>query len=182
MPLPNLSPGQVEMIVGWVADYIEVKRQTYSANASPLDNNQKAIMAPFFLEPVLNSTRVVVLTGERVSNPPFYSALVEMGIEESLLPDFSEMDAITFVDTIVFHQAIANRTLFHELVHRVQYEKLRLAQFAANYFNGFLAGGSYEAIPLEQNAYELDERFAEEPETMFSVEEEVQDWIDLDVF
>ena len=123
MPLPNLSPGQVETIAGWAVGYIEGKRQTYSAHASPLNNNQREVMVPFFPEAVLNSTRVLVLTGEQVSNPPFYGELVKMGFEERSLIDFSAMAAITFVDTVVFHQAIENRTLFHELVHRVQYEK-----------------------------------------------------------
>jgi hypothetical protein len=35
-----------------------------------------------------------------------------------------------------------------------------LPEFAAKYVKGFLNGGSYEAIPLEMNAYELDTRFA----------------------
>ena len=35
----------------------------------------------------------------------------------------------------------------------------------------FLSGGSYEGIPLEQNAYELDGRFAEAPASAFSVAE-----------
>ncbi len=177
MPLPNLSSTQVETIIGWVASYINEKRQTYSATASALDNNQKAVMAPFFRESVLNSTRVLVLTTERVNNPSFYADLVTMGFKESSLPDFSDMDAITFVDTIVFHQPIENRTLFHELVHVIQYEKLGISQFAAKYVGGFLTGGSYRAIPLEQNAYDLDARFAGEPQSAFSVEDEVQEWI-----
>ena len=57
-----------------------------------------------------------------------------------------------------------------------------MAGFAAKWVGGFLVGGSYEAIPLEQNAYELDERFATSPGTPFSVEDEVQEWIDFDVF
>jgi hypothetical protein len=151
-------------------------------------------MAPLFPQSVLNATRVVVLTGKQVGNPPFYAELVTMGLEQSSLPDFSSMAAITFVDIIVFHQAIENRTLFHELVACALYALgfgayfkellplLGLPQFAANYVNGFLTGGSYMAIPLEQNAYELDERFAGKPGTPFSVEEEVQDWIDFDAF
>jgi hypothetical protein len=63
------------------------------------------------------------------------------------------MAAITFIDTVVFHEPIENRLLFHEFVHVVQYDKLGLGEFAAKYVNGFLTGGSYEAIPLERNAY-----------------------------
>jgi len=43
---------------------------------------------------------------------------------------------------------------------------------------GFLSGGSYPAIPLEMNAYELDGRFAAAPAAMFLVEAEVQRWVD----
>ena len=85
------------------------------------------------------------------------------------------------MDTVVFHEAIENRTLFHELVHVIQYEMLGLTGFAASYAKGFLTGGSYEAIPLEQHAYELDARFAAAPENAFSVEEVVQEWIVFDV-
>jgi hypothetical protein len=77
---------------------------------------------------------------------------------------------------------MTDRTLFHELVHVVQYTKLGLSAFAAKYVTGFLNGGSYEAIPLEMNAYELDERFAEAPMNGFSVETEVQRWIDAGKF
>jgi len=181
MPVPNLNDSQLDWVVQQVAEYIQNQRQSYQGNASPIDKNQKAIMAPFFPESILNSTRVAVLTGEQLSNPSLYGQLVAMGFEASLLPNFSEMAAITFVDTIVFHQTIQNRTLFHELVHVVQYERLGLAEFAARYVNGFLKGGSYETIPLERNAYELDARFAAAPAKALSVEMEVQSWIDRQV-
>ena len=67
---------------------------------------------------------------------------------------------------------------FFQLVHVVQYEKLGLPEFAAKYARGFLSGGSYEAIPLEMNAYELDARFAGAPTRAFSVADEDQRWID----
>jgi hypothetical protein len=57
-----------------------------------------------------------------------------------------------------------------------------LDEFAARYVGGFLSGGSYEAIPLEMNAYELDARFAAEPTRPFPVEAEVQEWIDWEMF
>jgi hypothetical protein len=47
-----------------------------------------------------------------------------------------------------------------------------LAEFAARHVTGFLNGGSYEAIPLETNAYELDARFAAASERYFSVTDE----------
>jgi hypothetical protein len=177
MPLPKLSDAQIAWIIERVAVYIERQRQTYRLRAVPPDRNQKTTMQPFFPESTLDSARVVVLAGERVSNPPFYGDLMKMGFEASSLPDFAEMAAITFVDTVVSHEPVTDRLLFHELVHVVQYDKLGLAEFAAKYVTGFLMGGSYEAIPLERNAYELDGRFAVEPTKAFSVVAEVQCWI-----
>ena len=135
-------------------------------------------MRSFFPQSSLDSVRIVVLRGIRVGNPPFYEELVQMGFERVSLPDFDLMAAVTFVDTIVSHEVFTDRLLFHELVHVVQYQKLGLADFAAKYVRGFLSGGSYEAIPLERNAYELEARFAAAPMNSFSVEAEVRAWIE----
>jgi|SRR5215831_11916734 len=178
MALPKLADAQVEWIVQRVGAYIEHQRETYRPDAVPLGLSQRNAMRPFFPEPALGSTRLVVLTGMQVSNPPFYGGLVQMGFSPTDLPDFERMAAITFVDTIVSHEPFTDRLLFHELVHVVQYEKLRLPEFASKYVKGFLSGGSYEAIPLEMNAYELDTRFAAAPTTPFSADGEVQSWID----
>jgi hypothetical protein len=100
-----------------------------------------------------------------------------MGFEPGSLPDFPHMTAITFVDTVVSHSPYDDRLLFHELVHVVQYAKLGLNNFAAKYVKGFLSGGSYGAIPLEMNAYELDAKFAAAPASAFSANAEVEKWI-----
>lgn len=84
------------------------------------------------------------------------------------------------VDTVVSHEPFSNRLLFHELVYVVQYRKLRLAEFATKYVRGFLTGGSYETIPLEISAYELEGRFAVALTNVFSVETAVQVSIDAD--
>ena len=105
-----------------------------------------------------------------------------MGFERGSLPDFAHMAAFTFVDTIVSYESLTNELLFHELVHVVQYQKLGLADFAGEYLRGFLSGGSYEAIPLERNAYQLAARFVAAPTRPFSVETEVQVHIDAGRF
>ena len=46
----------------------------------------------------------------------------------------------------------------------------------------FSSGGSYEAIPLEMNAHELDARFAAAQARAFSVRLEVEAWIRADTF
>ncbi len=182
MPIHQLSKDQIVWIVEQVADYIEQQRRTYRSRAVALDGHERSAMHPFFPASILDTARVVVLAGERVANPSLYRELVKMGFGTELLPDFATMGAITFVDTVASHGPYNNRTLFHELVHVVQYEKLGLAGFAAKYVNGFLGGGSYDAIPLEMNAYELEARFAAEPTKPFSVEAEVRAWIDADKF
>jgi len=182
MPLPKLRDEEVEWVVQQVAAYIDGQRQTYRGKAVALSQNQRTVMQLFFPASTLDSVRVVVLAGQRVGNPPFYGELLKMGFGVGSLPDFADMAAITFIDTVVSHEPFTSRILFHELVHVVQYEKLGLMEFAAKYVRGFLNGGSYEAIPLERNAYELDGRFAAEPMKAFSAANEVQAWIDADRF
>ncbi len=182
MPLPKLVEVQVEWVKRQVAEYIAGQHKTYRGRAMLLDRNQMEAMGPFFPNSTLDSARVLMLSGERVANPPFYAQLVQMGFEPAALPDFADMAAITFVDTVVSHEPFTDRLLFHELVHVVQYQKLGLERFAVKYLSGFLGGGSYEAIPLEINAYELDARFAAAPTMAFSVADEVQSWIDAGRF
>ena len=182
MPFPRLSNEQLEWVIQQVAEYIERQRQTYRSGAVSLNAAQKAAMQPFFLPSTLESARVLVLTGERVGNPPFYRALVQVGFDAGALPNFSLMAAITFVDTVVSHESFTDGLLFHELVHVVQYEKLGLERFADKYVRGYLSGGSYDGIPLEMNAYELDARFAGAPTKAFSVSDEVEMWVRAERF
>jgi hypothetical protein len=176
--MPALNERQVASVIQQVTEYIDRQRKTYRERAVPLNASQRATMQPFFPASTLDSARIVVLTGERVGNPPFYGQLLQMGFEAAVLPNFSLMAAITFVDTVVSHEPFTDRLLLHELVHVVQYAKLGLEGFASKYVRGFLNGGSYEAIPLEMNAYQLDARFAAAPTKVFSVADEVQRWID----
>lgn len=183
MLLPRLAETPLAWIIEQVAEhYIDRQRKTYRGRAVPLLARQRAAMQPFFLESILDSARLLVLADERVGNPPFYGALAKMRLRPAWLPNFSSTVAITFVDTIVSHEPFTDRLLFHELVHVVQYEKLGLQRFAAKYVRGFLSGGSYEGIPLEINAYEMDARFAEAPTRAFSVSDELQAWSGADRF
>jgi len=50
--------------------------------------------------------------------------------------------------------------LFHELVHVAQYETMGMRGFLTTYVRGWLENGrEYFAIPLEVEAYELQELF-----------------------
>ena len=87
--------------------------------------------------------------------------------------EMSSIGAITLVDLIAYPDRISRSTLFHELVHVVQYQVLGLRRFADLYVCGFLNHGGYDGIPLERQAYELENRFSRNPKKIFSVEEDV---------
>jgi len=174
MNVPRLSPELIAQLSGLVAQYISTQRGKYAARAVPLSAQQKAAISGFFSAQVIDGARLVVLQGERVSNPDFYPMLRNLGFNN--LPDQSAMGAITYSDVVVSHEPFSNGLLFHELVHVEQYRQLGIPRFSELYVNGFLNGGSYEAIPLEINAYSLGGRFESDAGLVFLVEDEVRAW------
>jgi hypothetical protein len=174
MAAPLLTPDQVAQVSGLVAQYISTQRDKYAPRAVPLSAQQKAAMTGFFSTEFLDSTRLLVLRGERVGNPDFHPMLRRLGFNN--LPDQAKMAAITFNDVVVSHEAFSNGLLFHELVHVEQYRQLGIPRFSDLYVRGFLNGGSYKAIPLEVNAYTLGGRFESDPQRLFSVENEARRW------
>src|SRR5947209_1598677 len=98
---PRLTPDQVAQVSGLVAQYISTQRDGYGSQAIPLSAQQKAAMDGFFSSQLLESTRGIVLQGERVANPDFYPMLKSLGFKN--LPNQSRMGAITFCDVVVSH-------------------------------------------------------------------------------
>jgi hypothetical protein len=174
MGTPKLSPGQIADVSNFVAQYISAQRDLYLTRAVPLTAQQKASVQGFFRPQLLDATLLLILHGERVANPAFNTSLRSLGF--SNLPDQSAMAAITFNDVVVSHVTFSSGLLFHELVHVEQYRQLGIQRFSELYVRGFLGGGSYEAIPLEVNAYTLGDRFKTDPHRVFSVESEVTIW------
>ena len=172
MPLPEFAPQQIKQLTDWVADYIADQHAHFLLKARPIGQDFLKAIEPFFPEDILTTVRVV---RGRAADPPFYSRLAELGIRNA--PPFSGMAGITFQDVIVHVEPLTKRLLFHELVHAVQYKYLGLNGFAEHYVRGFLTGGSYEEIPLEKQAYALEELFAQRPGTPFSVEDDVKERI-----
>jgi hypothetical protein len=175
MATPQLTPEQVVQVSLLVAQYISTQRDKYAPRAVPLSAPQKVAMNGCFSPQVLDGTRLLALQGERVANPDFYPMLRSLGFKS--LPDQSTMAAITFCDVVVSHEPFSDGLLFHELVHVEQYRQLGIPRFAELYVSGFLNGGSYEAIPLEVNAYTLGGRFEQNPAGQFSVADEVRSWL-----
>src|SRR3984885_1320911 len=175
MAAPQLTSDQIAQVSGLVSQYISTQREKYAPRAIPLTAQQKAAMAGFFSQQLLEGTRLLVLSEERVANPDFYPMLKGLGFTN--LPDQASMAAITFSDVVVSHEQFSNGLLFHELVHVEQYRQLGIPRFSELYVHRFLNGGSYEAIPLEVNAYSLEDRFRRDPRRRFSVQAEVGRWL-----
>lgn len=164
----------VSQLANMVEDYIANSRKKYASQAVPLTDAQRSAMQPFFSPAILDSARLCVLRGTRISNPSMYAMAKMMGI--SNLPDFAAMIAITFVDVIVSHQEFTDALLFHELVHVAQYAQMGLKEFAGRFVNGFIQGGSYQEVPLEKMAQALESRFSQNAAEAFSVDDEVRQW------
>lgn len=174
---PHLTERQIGELVGLVGGYIAEQRSAFHHRARPIEAHHKRTLQSFFPADVLDTVRVI---RGRAAEPSFYSHLRAMGIRNA--PPFSEMAGITFQDVVVHVEPLTRSLLFHELVHAVQYKHVGLPGFADRYVRGFLTGGSYEEIPLEKQAYELEGRFAADPEATFSVEEDVKERIRLNRF
>jgi hypothetical protein len=175
MDFSKLPAGIVTQLAGAAEAFIVSSRKKYASQGVPMTAAQRKAMQPFFAAEILDQTRLVTLRGSRVEDPPFFAMAKMMGIRNLL--SFSDIAAVTFVDIIVSHEEFSHRLLFHELVHAAQYAVMGTGGFASRYVKGFLQGGSYEEIPLERNAYELEKRFSRNKEA-FSVADEIRSWME----
>jgi hypothetical protein len=153
-------------------DWIVAQRDRFRPLSQALPSALIAQFAPFYRGVTLRVAQCVVVNA--LENPPFYGELQRAAPGLPLI-DFRAMDAITFDDTIIVRSTITHITslFFHELVHVVQYARLRPSEFSARYVRGWaLNGMEYANIPLERDAYELQARF-ESGEAPFSVEDAV---------
>src|SRR5215471_4805768 len=143
--------------------YITHHRSRLYPRGQPIPAATAARLAGFFSPDILRETRVV----EAVVPAPFFYPMVRL-LGWGKFPEMSAIGAITFLDLIAYTEPPDLRTLFHELVHVVQYRVLGLRGFARRYVHGFVSGASYERIPLELEAYGLDARFTRNRNHRFS--------------
>ena len=156
--------------IGKVAHYLHEQRKHFRPNGRSISADHRRTMTPFFAPALLEKVRIVALECRRVPNPPFYAEAKAQGFTN--LPELSHMASLTFEDVVVFHGDIAARTLFHALVHAVQFEILGLERYAELFVQSFLRTRSHISVPLEAHAFALESKFAGEPvHNTFSVEE-----------
>ena len=171
----TLSESQVKHAAERVADYLWKQREIYLHSAAPLNARQKEILSPFFSSALLDRIRTVELHGRRLPPPAFYLEARTLGFEN--LPQVSHMASLTFVDVIVFNDLIIERSLFHGLVHAVQFEVLGVERYTDLFVQAFLRTNAHFTVPLETQAFALESRFAVDPSQAFSVEEQVRLWV-----
>ena len=156
--------------------WILEQRILHRPEAVLLNQQARSDLEPFFDGKLLDLARFKTVPG--IANPGFYRELEEMGQQAPL--DFTVMHGITFQDTVLLSKRYMQsdgfplRLFFHELVHVVQYRCLGVDEFVRRYVTGWAENGyDYFKIPLERDAYGLEERFDKNPTQPFSVEEEV---------
>jgi hypothetical protein len=172
----RLTETQILDAVQRVSAYFREERRHYLASAVPLSNHRKALMWPYFSAALLDRVRIVELQGALVPNPPFFAEARALGFTN--LPEFSHMNSLTFVDVVVFNQEVSERSLFHSLVHAVQFELLGLERYTDLFVRSFVNTRLHFSVPLEAHAFALESRFAGTPVNRFSVEDQVRLWIE----
>lgn len=174
-PLTRLTEERILEAVARVSSYLKEQREHYYPSAVPLSNHQKALMWPYFSAVLLDRVRMVELQGSRVPNPPFFAEARALGFVN--LPEFTHMHSLTFLDVVVFNEKITARSLFHGLVHAVQFEMLGLERYTELFVRSFLNTKLHFSVPLETHAFSLESKFEGEPAHRFSVEDQVRLWV-----
>ena len=173
MNLPAIPPAELEEVIREVTGYVLEQRRQHHPLAAPLTAAQKQLLQPFFSAAVLQEARVRLIPAASFPNPAFFYRARARGFQH--MPDYSHLREITFQDVVLLQEPSSDRLLFHGLVHVVQCRVLGLECYVASYLRGFCSTGRHVTVPLEVQAFGLDERFAATPSQAFSVESEVED-------
>ena len=174
-PAIGLNDQQILQAVECVSSYLRDQRERYLPSAAPLSEQYQAMMRPYFSATLLDQVKVVELHGERVPNPPFYAEAKALGFVS--LPDITHMNSLTFLDVLVFNEEVTQRSLFHALVHTVQFQVLGLERYTELFVHSFVNTGFHFRVPIEAHAFFLESKFARPAAESFSVEEQVRLWV-----
>jgi len=161
-----------------VAYYIGSQRDRLKYLGIALSEPTKTQLAGYFRQADLDRTRVVESDPLPIPAPPFRRTARRLGLD---FPELSQVAAITLDSVIASRGPLGSSLLFHELVHVVQFRLLGVKTFARLYTRGFLDTRSYDGIPLERCACELEHRFTNDPRP-FDVEAEVAAWMERNRF
>jgi hypothetical protein len=142
-------------------------RRRFLREARSLRDEERAALAAYFDADLLDRVRVADV--ERIDLPGAAVAMRLIGkgaASVCALPAgiaLGDLVVIARAGRVADDLAAGDRrtsVLFHELVHVAQYRVLGVRGFLTRYVGGWLANGrEYAAIPLEIQAYSLQERF-----------------------
>ncbi len=173
-PAGGLDEKQIEYAIACVSSYLRDQRDRYLPSATPLSKEHHDRMAPFFSADLLDQVRWVELRGARIPNPPFYAEAKALGFLN--LPDIPHMTSLTFLDVLVFNDVLTERSLFHALVHAVQFQVLGLERYTELFVRGFVNSRFHFLVPVEAHAFFLESKFARPAAGTFSVEDQIRLW------
>jgi hypothetical protein len=174
--LQEPSRQQIRQAVEWIASCLRSRRENYRPMGQLLDGAQASRLGPYFSAELLDRVRIVELEGARVEVPDFLAQVRAMGYDN--LPDLPHLDSVTFLDVVVFNETLTERALFHGLVHAVQIDVLGLERYSELWVSGFLRTKAHFTVPLEVQAFALSSKFLRTVPEKFSVEEQVQRWVE----
>lgn len=168
---------ELDSLISQAVVWLNKQREAYLPSSVPLDDNQTSELNPFFPHEILERARILdlSLSNETLPYPPFYETVRAGG--NRVLPDAVHITGMPFVDLIAFNRKPTLRTLFHNLVHVMQFAAVGTERFMRGYFKTLNEAGLWMVVPFEEQAYQLDARYTRNPSDVFSVENEVQEWI-----
>jgi len=171
---PAFAPAadHIAAAIQCVSTYLRQQREHYFPAALPLDNLVKSRMWPYFSAELLDQVRIVELDGQRVPTPPFYAEARACGFDN--LPEITHMDSLTFLDVIVFNEKLNERSLFHALVHAVQFQVLGVERYTELFVESFMKTKTHFTVPLEAEAFSLASKFVRPEPERFFVEDHVR--------
>src|SRR6202795_4364014 len=167
-PATGLNAKQILQAVEYVSSYLRDQRERYLPSAAPLSEQHQAVMRPYFSATLLEQVKVVELHGARLPNPPFYAEAKALGFVS--LPELTHMNSLTFLDVLVFNEGVTQRSLFHALVHAVQFQVLGLERYTELFVHNFVNTRFHFRVPIEAHAFFLESKFARPAVERFSVE------------
>lgn len=173
----KFTAAELEDLIAQAVSWIEEQREKFLPSSRPLIAQQKARLQPFFSAETLDRLRIVEAskTGERIPYPPFYEKVRAGG--SRVVPDAAHMTVMPFIDVAVFNREPSLRTVFHTLVHVAQYSAVGVNAMMRGYFEALNEVGLWMVVPFEEQAYQLDARYTRDPADVFSVEDEVSEWV-----
>ncbi len=172
----------VDFLTEEASKWIVQKRNEYSLKAAPLSAREKEALAKWFAPELIGTVRVI--TVPVIDNPPFYEKAEKM--ELFGLPDLGQMESLTLNDVIVVAQRYKPTPdseawltlLFQALVRSSAFRILGVNKLVDFYVKEWLNNGfSLERISLEVVAEELSKRFESYPDIIYSVEDELKEYI-----